>query len=252
MEKSYYLAVRITRIYHPNKLLCGEITQLDASTSNHLIRVLRTKINSPVILFTGNGLDYNCRTLDTDQKKTSVSIESKIENNNESNLFITLIQGLSRNDRMETTIQKSVELGVSKIIPVMCQRSNTKLTQNKRRKKLDHWRKVAISACEQAGRSIIPEITEITTSNNVVQALEQGALKIILNPDASTSLKNIDFSHQKIELFIGPEGGLNNDEINFLKENNFINTCFGPRILRTETAGPAVISALQTLWGDFS
>lgn len=120
--------MRITRLYHAEKLICGETTNLDANASSHLTRVLRTKQNSPVILFNGDGFDYLGRTLDANTKKTLVAIESKVAASNESNLTLTLIQGLSRQDRMETTIQKSVELGVNKIIPVICQRSNTKLT----------------------------------------------------------------------------------------------------------------------------
>ena len=243
--------MRITRLYHPEILTCGETTQLDADTSNHLIRVLRTKLNSSVVLFNGDGFDYRCKTQDTNAKKTLLLVESRAEVNNESNLSITLVQGLSRSDRMETTIQKSVELGANKIIPLLCQRSNTKLTQRKRIKKLAHWRKVSTSACEQSGRSKIPEITEIKTLHDVLSELDTNALKIILNPESDHSLKDIDFTQRSIEIFIGPEGGLNSKEIQQLEEMKFLNICFGPRILRTETAGPAVISAIQTLWGDF-
>jgi len=224
--------------------------------SSHLVRVLRTKTETPVILFNGDGYDYLCKTLNNDAKKTLVAVEEKIKTNNESNLFITLIQGLSRLDRMETTIQKSVELGVNKIIPVLCQHSNTKLTKDKQNKKLAHWSKVAISACEQSGRSIIPEISEISSLNKIDSQLNPGALKIILNPETKKSLKEINLNQNEgnnctIEIFIGPEGGLAEDEINQLQTLQFQNICFGPRILRTETAGPAVISALQMLWGDF-
>jgi 16S rRNA (uracil1498-N3)-methyltransferase len=243
--------VRITRLYHPEKLTCGDTTNLDTNASNHLIRVLRTSKDSPVILFNGDGFDYSCRTLDENPKKTLIAIESKAEVKSESHLKITLLQGLSRQDRMEATIQKSVELGVNKIIPVLCQRSNAKLTRDKQIKKISHWQNVVISACEQSGRSVIPEITDIISLNNIIPSLEPDAYRIILNPEVKTSLKEVKLTHPAIEIFIGPEGGLNNDEISFLAENNFENICFGPRILRTETAGPAVISALQMLWGDF-
>jgi len=243
--------VRITRLYHPENLLCGETTQLNADTSSHLIRVLRTKIDSPVILFNGDGFDYYCKTLNNNTKKTLLSIESKIESNKESNLNITLIQGLSRQNRMELTIQKSVELGVNKIIPVICKRSNTKSTKDKLIKKLAHWRKVAISACEQSGRNIIPEITETVALDNINLVLNKNALKLVLNPETNDSLKKVNFKQQAIEVFIGPEGGLTEEEIALLQNNQFNNICFGPRILRTETAGPAVISALQMLWGDY-
>lgn len=243
--------MRLTRLYHSDKLCCGETTQLDINTSNHLVRVLRTRTGSTVILFNGDGYDYYCNTLDNNSKKTLVSIESKIETNTESNLSITLIQGLSRHDRMETTIQKSVELGITKIIPVLCQRSNAKFAKDKLIKKLEHWRKVSISACEQSGRSHIPQIFDVIPFDSIAGSLDKNALKILLNPDADSSLKKMEFKDQAIEVFIGPEGGLNEQEIAYLDEIGFKDICFGPRILRTETAGPAIISALQLLWGDF-
>ena len=243
--------MRTIRLYHPENLTCGETTFLDADSSNHLVRVLRSKVDTPVTLFNGDGFDYRGKTLDTNAKKTHVSIESKVEMNNESNLTITLIQGLSRNDRTETTIQKSVELGVNKIIPVICQRSNIKSNKDRMARKLIHWRRIAISACEQSGRCNIPEITDAILLNNIKQYLNQQSSKIVLDPFAKISLKDVKQNQNVIELFIGPEGGLNDDEIAFLEEERFKSICFGPRILRTETAGPAAISALQVLWGDF-
>lgn len=151
---------------------------------------------------------------------------------------------------MEATIQKSVELGVNTIIPVVCQRSNSRVTGEKKAKKLQHWRKVAISACEQSGRAVIPDIKEITTLETLIQILEPRALKLNLSPKAGASLRDINYEQQSIELFVGPEGGLNNDEIYSLEKHGFEGVRFGPRILRTETAGPAAISALQALWGD--
>lgn len=253
--------MRITRLYHAEKLSCGGTTRLNPEASTHLIRVLRTKIDSAVILFNGDGFDYLCKTLDKNSRKALLAIESKTETNNESNLHITLIQGLSRNDRIETSIQKSVELGVNKIIPVICQRSNTKIASDKITKKLNHWRKVAISACEQSGRGIIPTVDNIISLDDLKQVSDENTsdintLKIILNPESKVSLKDLTLDNSEnnkpsIQIFIGPEGGLSADEINLLQKNNFIDVCFGPRILRTETAGPAVISALQLLWGDF-
>ena len=242
--------MRITRLYHPDELQCGETTQLDGNASSHLIRVLRTKPDTPIILFNGDGFDYLCKTLDSNAKKTLVAIESKVRVDKESNLPITLIQGLSRQDRMEATIQKSVELGVNRIIPVTCQRSNSRLADDKKIKKLAHWRKVAISACEQSGRSIIPEVSEINALADILPLLDSQAQKFTLNPKAKLSFKEVEHNQQAIELFIGPEGGLNDEETAFLQQNDFTDIRFGPRILRTETAGPAVISALQMLWGD--
>lgn len=242
--------MRITRLYHPAELHCGETTQLDGNASSHLIKVLRTKQDTPIVLFNGDGFDYLCKTLDSNAKKTLVAIESKVRVDKESNLPITLIQGLSRQDRMETTIQKSVELGVNRIIPVICQRSNSRLANDKKIKKLAHWQKVAISACEQSGRSVIPEVSEINALADILPLLDSQAQKFTLNPEAKLSFKEVGHNQQAIELFIGPEGGLNDEETAFLQQNDFTDIRFGPRILRTETAGPAVISALQMLWGD--
>ena len=247
--------MRISRLYHPQQLSCGEETTLTAEASGHLVKVLRTRAGSPVVLFNGDGYDYQATTLDENARKTRVVIEAKIEKANESNLDITLIQGLSRHDRMDATIQKSIELGVNRIIPVLCQRSNAKLDASKREKKLSHWRKIAISACEQSGRSIIPGILEIITLSELcshkADCLHAGAERLLLDPESGTGLKNIDLEGNSIEILIGPEGGLNAEEISQLADTGFTRIGFGPRILRTETAGPAVISALQTLWGDF-
>ena len=243
--------MRITRLYHPEKLSCGKTTQLDANSSSHLVRVLRTRIDTEVVLFNGDGFDYLCKTIDNNPKKTLLSIESKTQANNESSLKTTLIQGLSRHDRMDHTIQKSVELGVNRIIPVLCQRSNSRLAKDKQVKKLAHWNKVVISACEQSGRSVLPEITEVVSIENIDQCLDEGVFKILLNPETGISLNDITSSHQSVEIFIGPESGLTDEEISLLEAQNFTSIRFGPRILRTETTGPAVLSAVQLLWGDF-
>jgi len=243
--------VRITRLYLDTELNCGDRTQLDKNASNHLIRVLRAKIDTPLILFNGDGYDYLAVTLDDNAKHTSVLIQSRQKVENESNLSITLIQGLSRQDRMEATVQKSVELGVNRIIPVICQRSNTRLNTEKAQKKLSHWNSVAISASEQSGRCTLPEVGALCTLQNIEPQISGISTRILLDPNADSSLKDVGPENNNVVIFIGPEGGLNEEEIRLLKGNNFTAVTFGPRILRTETAGPAVISAVQTLWGDF-
>lgn len=247
--------MRITRLHHPEELICGETTHLSTDSSNHIIRVLRTKTGDELVLFNGDGFDYHCKTLDNHPKKTLISIESSTSNNNESNLDITLIQGLSRHDRMDQSIQKSVELGVKKIIPVLCQRSNTKLAKDKLNKKLQHWKKITVSACEQSGRNSLPDLTEVVSIENMDQYLNRDACKIILNPRSKRSLNDFDIQpiqqQKSVEIFVGPEGGLSEEEIMQLEKYGFESIHFGPRILRTETTGPAVISALQLLWGDF-
>ena len=243
--------MRVTRLYYPDALACGESVQLDSQASSHLVRVLRSPAGTPLVLFNGDGFNYRAMTLDADPRKTSVLVEDKVPANNESPLKITLLQGLSRQDRMESTIQKSVELGVNRIIPVICQRSNTRLNADKLNKKQQHWQRVAISACQQCGRAVIPQVLPALPLSELPSLLEPQAHRYTLLPEAERSLGEQPETPVYIEVLIGPEGGLSDEEAGFLCEHNFTAVKFGPRILRTETAGPAVISAMQLLWGDF-
>ena len=197
--------MRITRLYHPGPLKSGETVHLGKDASNHLIRVLRTKAGCPVILFNGDGFDYHGKVLTIDTKNTSLSIDSKVRTNNESNFSISLIQGLSRHNRMATTIQKSVELRVNTIIPVICQRSNLKLSNESAIKKHRHWQKITISACEQSGRSILPQLNAILTLEALSSSLDKNALKIILDPTSKTRLKDIDYDQRSEERRVGKE-----------------------------------------------
>ncbi len=248
--------MRIIRLFYPDNLQCNTHIQLDKSSSAHLVRVLRTKPGTPITLFNGNGKQYQCKTLDTDPRKTAIEVLAEQVINRESPLKISLIQGVSRNDRMELCIQKATELGVHQIIPVICERSNFKLVKNQQLKKLSHWKNVATSACEQSGRNTIPTIEPIQTLTTYLKKTSDNQLKICLNPDTGQSLKTLnsdiaDFNKVMLSILIGPEGGLSEQENNFLRELNWNSIKMGPRVLRTETAGPAVIAALQMLWGDF-
>lgn len=242
--------MRITRLYHPQPLHCGDTVLLESDSSNHLVKVLRTPSGSPVILFNGDGYDYHCTTLDMNHKRTGISIDSRTETATESPLDITLFQGLSKHDRMETTIQKCVELGIRRIVPVLFARSNVRLDQSKRDKKIKHWNRVAISACEQSGRSRIAEVSEIIQPEDFTDKLDDIPVRMALDPEASRTLKEVDIQHGKLCYAIGPEGGLNRGEFELLEQLQFKRIRFGSRILRTETAGPAVLSAMQVLWGD--
>ena len=242
--------MRTTRLYHPEKLSCGKIVTLDANNSGHLIRVLRTQPGSEVVLFDGSGYDFHCTTIDADPKKTHLDVLSSERVVNESNLSSTLIQGISRNDRMDASIQKAVELGINKIIPLLCERSNYRVSSDRTNKKHEHWNKIVISACEQSGRSSIPQITDITPLSDIDQVVDSDALKILLNPRSKTTLNDISCSQKSVEIIVGPEGGLSYAEIQTLESKQFCSVRFGPRILRTETTGPAVLSAVQVLWGD--
>lgn len=240
----------ITRLHHSGSIESGATISLDKSASFHLIKVMRAKKNTHVILFNGDGFEYTATLLDENIKSCAVIIKDKVPVQRESHLSITLIQGISRNDRMDTCIQKSIELGANTIIPVICERSTTKLKDKRADKKLKHWTKIIVSACEQSGRCVLPQLQPITTYLNAARTARSGC-KIVLDPQSTTGLKDIKIPDKEIYILVGPEGGLTQAEIALAYEMDFKGIHLGPRILRTETSGPACIASLQALWGDF-
>lgn len=240
-----------TRLYIDQTLNCNQTVELENKASHHLLKVLRAKIGAQLILFNGDGYEYSAELAEIKSKNIAIaSIYEKISLNNESPLNITLLQGISRGDRMETSIQKSIELGVNEIIPVLCSRSNYTIKNERKLKKIEHWKQVIISACEQSGRSRLPRLSAIMTFSDAIK-LYADNLKIVLSTNATQPIKAFALTNKNICVCIGPEGGLTPEEITQATDNMYQEIKLGPRILRTETAGPAVVSALQALHGDF-
>jgi len=242
--------MRTIRIYQSGDYQTGETLCLDKAASNHLLRVLRLKDQQALKLFNGDGQEYTA-TLHVDGKRAIAHIESAANPNNESPNNIHLFQGISKGERMDYAIQKSVELGVSSITPLICERTVVNLKDERLEKKLAHWKGIAISACEQSGRCVVPEIhTPVKFSQAI--ACNTDALKITLDPLSQTSLNSLTPVSKYIQILIGPEGGLSESEIIETKANGFNAITLGPRILRTETAALAAITSAQLLWGDLS
>lgn len=239
----------ITRIYTSTELSPKSTIQLDQPVSHHLIRVLRLKTEAKLHVFNGNGYEYAATIVEASQKKCVVSIDEQTPCHNESPLKITLLQGLSRNDRMDVCIQKSTELGVTRITPYTSERTSAQARGKRNEKKHEHWQRVSISACEQSGRCTLPIIDPVISFHDAV-ILPTDATKLILNPEEKNSLKQHNKPCNEIRILIGPESGLTSDEIDLAHRHGYGGIRFGNRILRTETAGPAFISAIQTLWGD--
>ncbi len=235
------------RVYQPDIYEVGHSIQLDKTSSNHLIKVLRLKNNFTFTLFNGNGLEYIAR-LEINGKKASAHIESSSKIDNEPELKIHLIQGISKGDRMDFAIQKAVELGAASITPVITERTVVNLKNDRQQKKWEHWQAIIISACEQSGRNIIPILNQICCLSELIETTLDG-LQLVLDPLSSASLQSIN-PKQNIHLLIGPEGGLTEAEIDKAKSKYFTGVKLGPRILRTETAALAAITAAQVLWGD--
>lgn len=227
--------------------------ELPKRTAHHLLTVLRADEGSQIELFNGDGKNYHA-VLERQGKKVLATVQSVSLNKTESPLQSMLIQSISRGDRMDTSVQKCVELGVTQIQPVYTRHSIPALKGLRAERKQAHWQAIAISAAEQSGRSMVPSIS---TPQNLTQwlkdfwPLEANAQGWVLDPTSTQSLNANDIQSEQKQMFlIGPETGLEPDEIALAIDAGFSPIRFGARILRTETAGPAVLTALQTLAGD--
>ncbi len=240
------------RFYSPSPLTIGVIVALSENAAAHATRVMRLKVGDTLTLFCGDGVDYQCALVSVEKKTASVEVLSQQKINNESPLNMRLLQGISSGDRMDYTIQKAVELGVTEIFPLSTERSVTKLSGDRAEKRVEHWQGVAIAACEQSGRAVLPKIHfPLTLVQWLSQHDTQQSLNLLLNPVAAKTLAQLTKPENQIHLLIGPEGGLSPGEIELANQNNFQSIVLGPRILRTETAALTAISSMQTLWGDF-
>jgi len=239
-----------TRIFQAGKYSIGQQVQLDTFASQHLMRVLRLKDGSEFILFNGESGEYLAR-LQTEKREASAEIIEFFDIDRESRLHITLLQGVSKGDHMDLSLQKSVELGVSSIQPVICERSVVNLKADRLEKKMRHWQGILRHACEQSGRTRMPELSPPVQLNNLDVSDDTSSLKLLLDPLASETLDSIDQQPLAVHLLIGPEGGLSQNEIQQVSSAGFRRIKMGNRILRTETAAIAALSVMQILWGDF-
>ncbi len=240
--------MRIPRFYCPELTQASSLLTLPDKVHRHAIQVLRLKQGDKMRLFDGLGLECHAELVSADKRTSAVQLGERESTETSSPLSITLIQGISKGDRMDIALQKAVELGVNKIIPVVTERCNVQLNHQRSDKKWAHWQGVMISACEQSGRNSLPELSSVMTLQAALNDAQNG---IILSPIASSTLTALS-PQQDISIAIGPEGGFSDDEMMQAEQSGFQSVRFGPRILRTETAAIAVISALQTLWGDLA
>ncbi len=240
----------ISRIYQATSLAPGAVITLTDQASHHLARVLRANINDEVIVFNGCGGEYLCVISHIDKKNVKVHINEFHARDVESPLELYLAQGISRGEKMDYTIQKAVELGVKKIIPVFTERCNVKLDDERREKRMQHWQSIAIGACEQSGRNRMPEVVLPQPLTQWLQA-ETAEWRFVLSPHVEKPLSAHAIpAGARVVLLIGPEGGLSEKEMQLAYQHGFLPLSLGPRILRTETAAVAAITALQCSFGD--
>ena len=241
--------MRIPRIYHPQILSQLGKVMLNDDAAGHIGRALRMKEGQQVLLFDGSGAEFPAVISEVSKKSVEVELTQRIERSSESPLDLHLGQVISRGDKMEFTIQKSVELGVNTITPLISGRCGVKMDQKRFEKKLIQWQKIAISACEQCGRNTVPVIRPIMQLEEWCSETFDG-LKLNLHPRAKYSINTLPTPVEKVRLLIGPEGGLSSEEIDMTQDYQFEETLLGPRVLRTETAALTAITALQVRFGD--
>ena len=239
----------MTRIHVAAALSVGAELDLPDDAARHVAQVLRMRAGEALTLFDGAAGEYAAVIVEAGRRDVRVRIDRHDPVDRESRLDVTLAQCVSKGDRMDYTIQKAVELGVTRIVPLLSERSVVKLDAERWDKKLEHWRGVAVSACEQSGRTRVPDVAAVQKLDAWLAAPADGTLRLVLAPTASVSLRTLDAA-AKIALLIGPEGGLSDPEISAARNAGCVGIGLGPRVLRTETAGVATLAALQLLWGD--
>jgi len=243
--------MRSTRIYVDIELAGEREILLPAAQSSHLLRVLRLRTGAALTLFNGRGGEYAAELMGADKAGARLSIGAHSDQERESPLRVALLQGIARGERMDLIVQKATELGVQRIVPLSCEFSVVRLDATNRRRRSEHWRAVAIGACEQCGRNRIPEIDPIGDFGEVCAASD-AELRLMLLPQAPDSLTAVAAAARSAAILVGPEGGLSGREQLLAQRCGFRACRLGPRILRTETAALAALAALQASAGDLS
>ncbi|RUO52393.1 16S rRNA (uracil(1498)-N(3))-methyltransferase [Pseudidiomarina homiensis] len=254
--------MRVPRIYHPlldalpenseqPSLAEGQVFALGDEAANHVGRVLRMTAGQALEVFTGDGYDYSAEIVSASKKNVEVRITGLQFNQSESPIKIHLGQGISRGDRMDFVLQKSVELGVHSITPLFTERCGVKLSGERLEKKRQQWQKIVVSACEQSGRAVVPKVHPPVSLAQWLQDLPQ-ALRLTLDPQAPKALREQQLSNDLVQLLIGPEGGLTDAEVATAAAAEFQAVQLGPRVLRTETAALTALSVVQYQFGDLA
>jgi 16S rRNA (uracil1498-N3)-methyltransferase len=238
------------RFYCPIALAAGAEVALPEAAARHAVRALRLQAGEAVTLFNGEGGEYpgNIAAIETNAVRVTLSAHSAAER--ESGLDVTLVQALAASDKMDWIVQKAVELGVTRVQPILARRCVLRLEGQRAERRVAHWQAVAIAACEQSGRNRVPRILPLCSLAEAI-ASTGAALMFALSPDEGVALNSIEAAQRPAAFFIGPEGGFSDEEQDAMRRAECRFVSLGPRVLRTETAGVAVLAAMQALWGDW-
>lgn len=241
--------MRIPRIFCPQSLEGQRHVTLEEAAARHLSRVLRLGEGAPVTLFDGTGGEYPATISVAGKRQVEVVLGDKLPISVESPLQVTLAQGVSKGERMDYTIQKAVELGVSRIVPLNTERSVVNLKGERLEKKMQHWQGVIVSACEQCGRNTLPQLLPLQSFQSWLATGVDKGCALLLDHRAADTVASLP-QQTSVTLLIGPEGGLSAQEQELATEAGYNGLRLGPRVLRTETAALTALAALQSRFGD--
>lgn len=242
----------VPRVYLEQPLTAGTQIELTGDRFHHLRNVLRLNVDDPVILFDGTGGEFPAHVTRLERRALNLACGDRREPGREPRLRITLGQAVARGDRMDYAIAKAVELGATRIQPLVTERTKVRLDNERGPKKQTHWRRVAIAAAEQSGRTRVPDVPTPHPLTTWLADPPAGK-SVVLDPGAAQPLGGLDAPGEDgVTLLVGPESGLSEDETARAHAAGFVSAGLGPRVLRTETAGVACLTTMQALWGDLS
>jgi 16S rRNA (uracil1498-N3)-methyltransferase len=244
--------MRIPRVFTEVPLAPSAEAELPPLAAHHVHTVLRLRVGAELALFDGRGGEYPARLLSVHRKGASVEVGAHRAVECESPLAVTLVQAISRGERMDYTLQKAVELGVARVVPVIAERTVVNLRGAERtERRLEHWRRIVIAACEQCGRNRLPEVSDPVSLDAWLRgpAPECGLLLALANRNGLPVLPQ---PVPPVTLLAGPEGGFAAHELARAESAGYRAVTLGPRVLRTETAALAALAALQAVYGDYA
>jgi 16S rRNA (uracil1498-N3)-methyltransferase len=246
--------MRVPRLHLDRPLAAGTDVALDEPARHHVHAVLRLRPGAAVVVFDGLGTAFGGTLLATDRQGARVRLVERLSDDRESPIRVTLGLGVSRGERMDFAVQKAVELGAARIVPLLTGRTVVRLDGERAQRRHAHWRRIAVGACEQCGRNRVPEVLAAQTLAGWLETLgpaDASHLRLLPDPRADRGLATLDdVAPDAVTVLVGPEGGIDEAERALAHRHGFRGVRLGPRILRTETAVVAVLAAVMTLWGD--
>lgn len=235
--------------------ICGNLISITGPDVQHIGQVLRLKQGDEILIADGTGLEYYGNITSLDKREVKVSVYKTEQAKSEPPIQVTLLQGIAKGDKMDFIIQKCTELGIRRIIPVVTKRTVVQLTQEKAKKRQERWQRIAEEAAKQSQRGLIPEVKEVTPLEEALKDLGDQPLLIPWEEEKVQTMKEVlqankENNNSSLALLIGPEGGLDPEEVALAKTYQGIPVTLGPRILRTETAGMAALTMILYELGD--